>query len=81
MANTNCSITFLNFGYSEMSFLGIDIILAIFRVVGSLPSVKDLLINMWKSVWLLVLRSWLFNSIPLLILEQYPSNDAVPLLG
>ena len=46
LASTNCSMTFEKAGSSEMgrcilSFFGIGIILAIFHLVGSLPSVND----------------------------------------
>ena len=50
LASTNRSMTFEEAGSSEMgrcvlSFFGIGIILAIFHLVGSLPSENDLIIE------------------------------------
>ena len=53
LASTNRPITFENTGSGKMgrcvlSFLGIGIILAIFHVVGSIPSVNDWLLSLRK---------------------------------
>ena len=45
--STNRSMTFENGESSEMSFFGIGIILAMFHLVGSLPSVNDWLMSLW----------------------------------
>ena len=58
-ASTNRSMTFGKAGSSEMgrcvlSFFGIGIILAIFHLAGSLPSVNDWLVRRRGGWWLVV---------------------------
>ena len=74
-------MTFENAGSSKMrqcvlSFLGIGIILAIFHVMGSNPSVNDWLVSLRKRC---LVASGYFLIIDHL-LEQYPSSDVVHLL-